>query len=222
MFKSAGLVLLLAAYGLLFPGLTQPMLTVTGTVEKSDMLDVGKELLAESDTKMGFVGDMANMILNNLDVEGDLVVFDKTRSILGTVRDLFTSSNYLVAFLIMTFSVIIPVLKGFLTLITLFVPAQATQNRLGQFSSAISKWSMADVFVIAMFVTYLAANGIREDRGLVQFESTLGSGFYYFLGFCLLSIVASQLLASATQNTAQHSKSAGTAGTSKRKTHKKA
>lgn len=199
MFKSAGLILLLAAYGLLFPGLTQPMLTVTGTVEKSDMLDVGKELLAESDTKMGFVGDMANMILNNLDVDGHLVVFDKTRSILGTVRDLFTSSNYLVAILIMTFSVIIPVLKGFLTLITLFVPAKATQTQLSYFSSAISKWSMADVFVIAMFVTYLAANGIREDRGLVQFESTLGIGFYFFLGFCLLSIVASQLLAKSVQ-----------------------
>ncbi len=204
MFRSAGLVLLLAAYGLLFPGLTQPMLTVTGAVEKSDMLDVGKQLLAESETKMGLVGDMANMILNNLDVEGQLIVFDKTRSILGTVRDLFDSSNYLVAILIMTFSVIVPVLKGFLTLITLFVPAKATQDRLSQISSAISKWSMADVFVIAMFVTYLAANGIREDRGLVQFESTLGSGFYYFLGYCLLSIIASQLLSRSFSHAPSH------------------
>ena len=204
MFRSAGLVLLLAAYGLLFPGLTQPMLTVTGAVEKSDMLDVGKQLLAESDTKMGLVGDMANMILNNLNVEGQLIVFDKTRSILGTVRDLFDSSNYLVAILIMTFSVIVPVLKGFLTLITLFVPSKATQDKLSQISSVISKWSMADVFVIAMFVTYLAANGIREDRGLVQFESELGSGFYYFLGYCLLSIVASQLLSRSFSHAPSH------------------
>jgi len=53
---------------------------------------------------------------------------------------------------------------------------------------------MADVFVVAIFVAYLAANGIRESRALVDFNSSLGVGFYYFLGYCLVSIAATQLL----------------------------
>jgi len=50
------------------------------------------------------------------------------------------------------------------------------------------------VFVVALFVAYLAGNGLKEKRALVDFNSELGSGFYYFLGYCLLSILATQLL----------------------------
>lgn len=195
MHKTFGFILLIAAYAMLYPGLSKPMLTVTGTIEKAKLLEVGKEMLAENQKGMGLMGDMATVILRNMKAEGTVVAFDKTRSILGTVRDLFDSGDFLVAFLIMTFSVLIPVLKGFVTLITLLDINRATRGKLGQFSAMISKWSMADVYVIAIFVAYLAANGIRESTGLVQFDSTLEVGFYYFLGYCLLSILASQLLA---------------------------
>jgi len=206
MYKSIGLILLLLSYALLLPGLSKPMLTVTGTVEKSDLLDLGKEMLAESETKMGLVGDMAKVIINNLEVSGSVVAFDKTRSILGTVRDLFDGGNILVAFLIVTFSVLIPVFKGFITLIALLDISPSTKSKLSFFSSSISKWSMADVFVIAIFVSYLAAIGIRENTGLVKFSSTLGTGFYFFLGYCLLSIVASNLLAKAFNPTVVQNK----------------
>jgi len=195
MYKSIGLVLLVLSYALLLPGLSKPMLTVTGTVEKNDLLELGKDMLEESDSKMGFVGDMAKVVINNLDVTGTVVAFDKTRSILGTARDLFEGGNALVAMLIVTFSVLIPVFKGFLTLISLLDVSHSTKSKLSVFSSNISKWSMADVFVIAIFVSYLAAIGIREDTGLVKFSSSLGAGFYFFLGYCLVSILASQVLA---------------------------
>ena len=58
----------------------------------------------------------------------------------------------------------------------------------------MSKWSMADVFVIAIFIAFLAAKGIREDTGLVNFDAVVGTGFYYFLGYCLLSILSAQIL----------------------------
>lgn len=195
MHKSIGYILLIAAYAMLYPGLSKPMLTVTGTIEKAKLLDVGKEMLAENQKGMGLVGDMASVVLRNMKAEGTIVAFDKTRSILGTVRDLFESGDILVAFLIMTFSVLIPVFKGFVTLITLLDINRVTRSKLGKFSAMISKWSMADVYVIAIFVAYLAANGIRESTGLVEFTSTLEIGFYYFLGYCLLSILASQILA---------------------------
>jgi len=201
--RTAGFLLLICAYILLYPGLNKPMLTVTGTVEKTKLLDIGKQMLSENKTKVGFMGDMAKVLIENMKVSGTIEAFNKTRSILGTVRDLFQTGNAFVAILIMTFSVLIPVFKGFLTLICLLNIAPDKKAKLGWFSANISKWSMADVFVIAIFVAYLAANGIREDTGLVQFSSTLGEGFYYFLAYCLVSIIASQLLAPALRGETQ-------------------
>ena len=47
---------------------------------------------------------------------------------------------------------------------------------------------------MAVFVAYLAANAIEKEAGLLTFHAVLGPGFYYFLGYCLLSIIGSQLL----------------------------
>lgn len=192
--KPLGLAVLLAAYLLLIPGLTQPMLTVTGTVEKTKLVELGKQFIQESPTKLGLMGDMANMLLDNMKVEGTVDAFNKTRSILGTVQDLLDSGNALVAVMIVFFSVIVPAVKGLLTLAT-FLPVKSQYRSTMQWiSSNMSKWSMADVFVIAIFIAFLAAKGIREDTGLVSFDAVVGSGFYYFLGYCLLSILSAQIL----------------------------
>ena len=192
--KIIGLVVLVVAYALLVPGVTQPILTVTGTIEKSELVELGKQFVEESPTKLGLMGDMAKLMLNNLQVEGTLPAFDKTRSILGTVQDLMDSGNVLVAVLIVTFSIVIPVIKGLLTLATQLPLGTGIVKPMSWLSDHISKWSMADVFVIAIFISLLAAKGIKEDTGLVNFDASLGSGFYFFLGYCLLSILSAQIL----------------------------
>ena len=53
---------------------------------------------------------------------------------------------------------------------------------------------MADVFVIAIFIAFLAGNGLQETRGLVDFQASLGDGFWFFLGYCLVAIAGTQLL----------------------------
>ena len=53
---------------------------------------------------------------------------------------------------------------------------------------------MADVFVVAIFVAYLASNGLEGGSDLVAFNAQLGPGFWFFVGFCLLSIFATQLI----------------------------
>ena len=83
--KTLGLLVLLLAYGLLIPGLTKPILTVTGTVEKSKLVELGKQFVEETPTKLGLMGDMAKMLLDNIKVEGTIDAFHKTRSIIGTV-----------------------------------------------------------------------------------------------------------------------------------------
>jgi len=124
--KPIGLIILVIAYVLLVPGLTEPMLTVTGTVEKSKLVDLGKQFIEETPVKMGLMGDMARMMLNNIKVSGTVDAFDKTRSILGTVKDLLDSGNKFVAVMIVLFSVIIPVVKGLLTFGS-FMPLPACQ-----------------------------------------------------------------------------------------------
>ena len=192
--KTLGLLILLVAYGLLIPGLTKPILTVTGTVEKSKLVELGKQFVEETPTKLGLMGDMATMLLNNLKVEGTIDAFHKTRSIIGTVQDLLDSGNALVAILIVTFSVVIPAIKGLLTLGTLLPISNRFRVPMQWISNHMSKWSMADVFVIAIFISLLAAKGIQEDTGLVNFDATLGQGFYYFLGYCTLSVLSAHII----------------------------
>jgi uncharacterized paraquat-inducible protein A len=195
--KVLGVLLILCAYAMLYPGLTQPILSVSGTVEKSKLIDVGKQLIQESSNTPSFVNNMVDMVVQTLDVSGTVNAFDKTRSIIGTATELYSNGHLPVALLILIFSVGVPTLKALLLLILNVSMREKTRYRLLVVSNAISKWSMADVFVIAIFIAYLAGNGIQESQGLVDFKATLGIGFWYFLGYCLVSILGTQLLSSA-------------------------
>jgi len=189
-----GILLLIIAYFLLLPGLTQPMLSVSGTVEKTRLVDVGKELIKDSPNTPSLVNNLVDMVVEGLDVRGTVNAFDKTRSILQTAQELYAGGHLPVAMLIVAFSVIVPLLKALLLLAMLLPLSIPARSVLLTISNAISKWSMADVFVIAIFVAFLAGNGIQESRGLVDFEASLGVGFWYFLAYCLLSILGTQLL----------------------------
>ena len=175
------------------------MLSVQGTVEKTKLVELGRELLNESKTTPGLMRNLAEMVVDSIDVSGTVSAFDKTQSIVGTAQDLLANGHVLVAVLIVLFSVIIPVAKGLMLLITLVLPPSLKRHRLMLVNNLVSKWSMADVFVIAIFIAFLAGNGLQENQGLVDFHATLENGFWFFLGYCLVSILATQLLAHAYQ-----------------------
>lgn len=192
--KIIGFLLLFCAYALLVPGLTQPMLSVSGTVEKAKLVDVGQDIVKQSKDIPGLIKDLIDPIIDGVEVSGTIPAFNKTNSILGTASELFNNNHVPVAALILLFSVGIPALKALLILAAHLPVKNAIKTKLLWISAVTSKWSMADVFVVAIFVAYLAANGIRESRALVDFNSDLGPGFYYFLGYCIVSIIATQLL----------------------------
>jgi hypothetical protein len=201
--KTIGFLLLFSAYAMLIPGLTQPMLTVAGTVEKTKLVQVGKEILKDSNDVPRFVRDLADRVMDNMNVSGNIDAFTKTNSILGTAKELYNNNHLLVAALILLFSVGVPLLKAIL-LIGAHLPfKRIPQQRLLWISGISSKWSMADVFVVAIFVSFLAANGLQESKGLVDFRSELGVGFYYFLAYCLVSIIGTQLLTHSARWNAQ-------------------
>ena len=192
-----GILLLISAYALLYPGLTQPMLSVSGTVEKVKLVEIGRQLIQESPNTPAMVHGLVDMVVNSLEVSGTVSAFDKTRSILGTAQELYQNNHVPVAVLIVLFSVIVPLFKALL-LLSMLLPLNPRAKRvLLGISNNASKWSMADVFVIAIFIAFLAGNGLQESRGLVDFQASLGVGFWYFLGYCLASILATQLISSA-------------------------
>ncbi len=193
------IVLLLLSFVLLIPGISQPLMTLKGNVDKAELVELGKQLVVTNPNIMPMIGGMAAKLLDSLNVSGDVQAYEKTRSILGTVKELFDSENYLVSFLVMLFSVVVPMTKGVLLLTSLWVSEGRIKQRLVRIANLISKWSMADVFVVAVIVAYLAANASRNMGEIFTLTATMGSGFFFFLGYCILSILSSQLMAQETE-----------------------
>lgn len=139
-------------------------------------------------------------------VNSDL--FAEKRSILGTVEDLATRQRYLVAFLIAFFSIGVPIIKTSFLFTGLSVKNRDLAHKLLKIADIISKWSMADVFVIAILLTYMSTYGHMQAKkemltimGMripveiqIHMDSSLGRGFYFFLSYCLLSILSAQIM----------------------------
>ena len=124
--------------------------------------------------------------INMLGVSQEL--FRQTQSVLEAVRTLHDSGNDFVAGLILFFSVTVPFLKALALVIILMLRNPATRYRLYLMVRSLSKWAMADVFAVGVFIAMLAA------RGSNNLEGTPGPGFYYFAAYCLVSNLAFQLL----------------------------
>lgn len=190
-----GYLFLIIAYFLLIPGITEPVLHITTTLDKAELAVLGKEALLESGTIPDFLMPITMQVLNQVQVSGTVVVNDTAKSILQTSQDLWTDGYQLVAFLIVFFSIFVPVLKLALLGASWFI--KPLKSTLAKSSALLSKWSMADVFVMALLISFLAIKASSGNSTLVTTEITLESGFYYFLGYCLVSILASQLLVAA-------------------------
>ncbi|RLA38244.1 MAG: paraquat-inducible protein A [Gammaproteobacteria bacterium] len=187
---------IIIAMALLYPGLTRPVLTLTGTIDKADMVEIGIDLLAgeeEGTRKRQLVTGLSGLFGFDR-VEGEMVVYQKTRSILGTVQELARTGNSGVAFLIVLFSVVIPLSKLLLQFTTLLLRNSTARRWLEQVIAAVSKWSMADVFVMALIVAYLAGSASEQMGDLMTMDAHLGQGFYWFLGYCLFSIASTVLV----------------------------
>ena len=118
-----------------------------------------------------------------------LRVFTQTRSILQTVKDLHESGNYTVAGMILFFSVMVPFIKAVLLgVVGLLRPTQPARYRIFAFVRGISKWAMADVFVVGVYIAYLSA------KATDALDAELHEGFYYFAAYCLISLLSVQVM----------------------------
>ncbi|MDA0195009.1 MAG: paraquat-inducible protein A [Bacteroidetes bacterium] len=121
-------------------------------------------------------------------IVGKITLYEQTQSILQTVKTLNENNNAIVAFLILFFSVVVPFLKGITLVIALFFKNLKHRAMLYRFVQLIGKWSMADVFVVGVFIAYLST----KTNSTIMAE--LHEGFYYFTAYCLISLTAIQIM----------------------------
>lgn len=170
------------ALACLHVGLTYPMLEITA-LERN--LDIGA--LPIKTKVMGFSVDL------NIEqvFDGDMIFYYQSKSVLELVGTLFNQKNWIVALSLLTFSILFPLLKLIFTCLMLF-GGRVSNNGIAQFFvKHAGKWSMADVFVVAVFLAYLAFSNMQVG---ITTESAVLPGLYFFLAYCLLSIFSSHLI----------------------------
>ena len=126
----------------------------------------------------------------------DFNLFSEKRSVLGMLEKLWNDANYWPFTLIFLFGIIVPLIKSGLLFYILL--AKNPDTKWQRFVSAISKWAMADVFAISIFVAFLGANAMQNTRAILQ------PGFYYFSGYVLLSGIVAMLSANVLRNSANY------------------
>lgn len=136
----------------------------------------------------------------------DQVLYFKSKSILEVVRLMLVSSKtdvLAVGILVFIFSVILPITKLISSLIYIYSEKAQQNSWLKFLVFKISKWSMADVMVVAIFMAYIGFSGIISDQlaGLESITehldimttnaSSLQIGFFLFTSFAVLGLLTS-------------------------------
>jgi len=173
---------------LLMGGVLTPMLDIDARIDRFEF-----ELLSEQ------------IVFENQ------VLFFQSKSIFEVVKILFGGielSSKLIGIMIFIFSIIFPFLKISTSIVLLRKPSLIKNRWIRFFGLRSSKWSMADVIVVGIFMAFIGFRGIINNQ-LEQLEqmsgnievfttdnSSLSIGFILFLTFCLAGLAISSMLES--------------------------
>lgn len=186
--RAAVVVLMLFCIVMLVGGVLSPMLEVEVRITRLDATLLGSPIEFQEQS-----------------------LYYRSKTVLEVSRSLIEMHKpamSLVAVLVILFSVVFPTLKMLALGISLFRPSLLSTNRLIRLLALeLSKWSMADVMVLAIFMSFIAFNGviesglggIRAEPAIQQLviptnSSQILPGYYLFIGFCVGSIYLSKKL----------------------------
>lgn len=185
------IISVLVSLVVLFSGITAPMIEIDARFQQVNFLLIGEQITFD-----------------------DQVIFFQSKSILEVIEILFSTGkvdSFFVGILILVFSIIFPVAKLLSTQIYLGGNERIRKNKILKFFAFKSgKWSMADVYVIAIFMAYIGFQGILDNQlsnlnmetdSLVSIstnKTSLQPGFIIFIGFVLFSLVLSTILKKIT------------------------
>ena len=68
---------------------------------------------------------------------------------------------------------------------------------LQNFFESMRKWAMADVFAVGILIAYLATSSEAA------INAHLEPGYYYFVGYCLISLAAIQVMVPHSREVSQ-------------------
>jgi hypothetical protein len=181
----------LAAGIILYVGLTTTMIEVDARIQSLDFYLLGSSISFKNQ-----------------------VLFFQSKSILDVVMILLKTGKYdteIVGALIFCFSVLFPVLK--LVSASIYVSSEKKWARgkfLSYFAFKSGKWSMADVMVVAILMSYIGFNGIIESQlaslnihtttlsSITTNNTALQPGYIVFVLFVLFGLALSQILKNIT------------------------
>lgn len=177
----------LLALIVLATGLASPMIEIDARIKNVDFVLLGEHITFDNQ-----------------------MIFYRSKSILQVVWLLFESpriDSKLVGLLVLAFSVILPVSKLISTQIYLLAKGNIRRNKLIQWLAFQSgKWSMADVMVVAIFMSYVSFDGILEHQlqyaevntetltSLTTNLTSLQPGFILFLAYVLFGLILAAIL----------------------------
>jgi transcription termination factor NusB len=183
----------LLALIVLFAGLTAPMIEIDARIKELTFHLIGEPIEFK-----------------------DQVIFFQSKSIVDVVHILLATGKYdsiIVGVLIMAFSILFPVAKILSTKLYLLGKTKWRENKvIRYFAFKSGKWSMADVYVVAIFMAYIGFKGILDNQikgltmqtdslvSLSTSETSLQPGFTLFIGFVLFSLVLSEVLTRITSH----------------------
>jgi len=128
------------------------------------------------------------IVYKSLPIVGMVTLSFDTKSIIGTIEKLFSQHNYIIAALVLSFSIIIPFIKSMVILLYGFLKESGFGENIIVIIDKLGKWSMADVFIVALLVVFFST---RQD---INSALKIESGLYFFLGYVLLSMIGSFLI----------------------------
>jgi paraquat-inducible protein A len=116
-----------------------------------------------------------------------IVILNETYSIWRGIVELWKSEHYILALIIFFFSMLFPVAK-LVMLLAIWFKAMNCQvrDRMLHWLGVLGKWSMLDVFVVAILVVLIKAGAATN--------ATADVGIYLFAAAIMLSIIASLLV----------------------------
>jgi hypothetical protein len=181
-------LLVLCSTMLMLCGVLTPMMEVEARISELRFVLLGREMLFT-----------------------DQILYFRSKSVLDVARVLIENAQLkikLVGFLVLTFGVIFPLLKLAASFLYLYDLKNLRKSSIVEFFALKSgKWSMADVFVIAILMAYvgfdtlissklssLAAASDDKVHILTTNGTSLQTGFFIFLAFCLASMVTSAMI----------------------------
>lgn len=118
---------------------------------------------------------------------GDVILSFESKGILGSIVKLYDSGELVVAFVILLFSILLPVTKSLLLSFMLVFHQSSWNKKLVIFFKQIGKWSMLDVFIVSTFLVYFTSN----IGGITKAEIQVG--LYFFLTYVILSMITAIL-----------------------------